>query len=219
MYAPGVQRGAVEFGSSTTGMTLEGTEFRYNYGTGLRIRHNAYVAGVNCHHNAILGLNATDATAPVIFASQFNWNNISLSERTFEAGGLKLWETDGAILRGCVGHDNFGKYIWLDNDNINYLIERNLSYNNEQQGIYIEICMGAGGIVRHNYCIGDQWEGATFGGIRDPIIEVRNSANCWIYGNTVVVMQPVTSASHENSAIAANNNDRGSSPTYGAPLL
>lgn len=53
-------------------------------------------------------------------------------------GGMKLWQTTGAIVSGNTVVDNHGVGIWLDNNNVDALVDDNIVAGNDREGIMVE---------------------------------------------------------------------------------
>ena len=53
-------------------------------------------------------------------------------------GGMKLWQTTGAIVTGNTVAANHGVGIWLDNDNVDALVSGNVVAGNDREGIMVE---------------------------------------------------------------------------------
>jgi len=75
-------------------------------------------------------------------------NNIYGFDPGWEAGGVKIAESDGVTFRGNHVHDNKGRGLWCDGDCRNVVYEENLVENNERNGIFHEISFNA--VVRNN---------------------------------------------------------------------
>jgi hypothetical protein len=76
--------------------------------------------------NEIVGNNADD------------WENKQLGCGC--SGGAKFWSVNGADIRNNWGvHDNHGVGLWADTNNNDFLIEKNLIEDNDDEGVFYEI--------------------------------------------------------------------------------
>jgi hypothetical protein len=107
------------------------------------------------------------------------WNGI---DPGWGSGWGKIWQADGFLIRGNYIHDDeLG--IWVDSDNINIIIEYNVSVDNQWEGIKVEI--GYDTIVRYNISMGNGITDDTF--FFDSQIVVQNAKNVEVHNNFVRV--------------------------------
>jgi hypothetical protein len=151
-YANLAQFGAIQT-DGVSGWVISGNEVRWNHGLGIRVSTGAKVTGNNVHHNGQLGIGG-GGTNVLVEGNQIAYNNAAGFDYGWEAGGTKFAGTTGLILRNNNAHHNNGPGLWLDIDNINYLIEGNTTEDNyatiaaAAPGIFIEISYG--GVIRNN---------------------------------------------------------------------
>ncbi len=69
------------------------------------------------------------------------------------SGGLKIWNSKNIIIRNNNVSNNNGAGIWVDNNNIDTLVEGNVVRDNTKRGIFLEISYSA--IVQKNYISGN----------------------------------------------------------------
>ncbi len=98
----------------------------------------------------------------------------SLGVCTGCAGGVKIWNSKGTIVRDNNVSGNNGAGIWVDNNNIDTLVESNVVKDNLKNGIYIEISYSA--IIQKNYVSGNYVSlGPTQGNFPDSGIYIAES--------------------------------------------
>lgn len=69
------------------------------------------------------------------------------------AGGLKVWNAKNVIIRNNNVSNNNGSGIWIDNNNIDILVEGNVVSDNTKRGIFYEISYS--GKIQKNYISGN----------------------------------------------------------------
>jgi parallel beta-helix repeat protein len=120
-----------------------------------------------------------------------SYNNTGGHDPNWEAGGMKLFYSDGLVIRNNHVHHNHGSMgIWLDFNLRNCLIEGNLVEHNGTGGILYEISYS--GTIRNNTVRNNGSWG----------IVVSTSSGVEVYDNTL------TDNAH---GILGIHNDRGSS--------
>lgn len=80
-------------------------------------------------------------------------------------GGMKLWQTTGAVVSGNVVAGNHGVGIWLDNDNVDALVAANAVTDNDREGIMVETSYNSrivGNVVARNAIVDARRRGTTF---------------------------------------------------------
>jgi parallel beta-helix repeat protein len=133
------------------------------------------------HHNGQLGIGGI--TKRSLFArNEIAFNNTKGYSTGWEAGGTKFALSRHLIVRGNHVHGNYGPGIWVDGDNINILIEKNVIEDNTRDGIFYEISYDAtirSNVVRRNgfgFC---RW-------MYGAGILIATSSNVEVYDNQVV---------------------------------
>jgi hypothetical protein len=151
-YANLAQFGAIH-PEGKSGWVIANNEVRFNHGVGIRIGDGARVTGNNVHHNGQMGIGGVGNDA-LVEGNEIAYNNTAGFNFSWEAGGTKFVNTNRLVLRNNFAHHNTGPGLWLDINNINFLIEGNTVEDNYAAdagpvaGIFIEISYG--GIIRNN---------------------------------------------------------------------
>ncbi|MFC7476243.1 right-handed parallel beta-helix repeat-containing protein [Dankookia sp. GCM10030260] len=180
-YASPLQRCTIGGDYLPTGWVIQDNEVRLNYGVGIGAGSNTQVLNNTVHDNGEMGLAGVGDNILIQgndIGTNGYWSGI---DTLWEGGGSKFALTDNLVVRGNHVHDNNGYGLWTDIDNIHTLYEGNLVENNRAAGINHEISYDA--VIRNNTLIGN--------GIDHPEwlwgagIQVQNSRNVEIYGNTV----------------------------------
>ncbi len=82
-------------------------------------------------------------------------------------GGMKFWDTDGALIHHCYVHDNEHTGIWADTNNIDFTIEDSYVADNYGVGIFYEISYNIG--CRRNTLLRNGiFLGANFASVFNP---------------------------------------------------
>jgi hypothetical protein len=136
-YAAPAQAAAVQ-GDNTTGWLIEDVRVRQSHGTGLRMGDRWVVRRTRVDHNGQLGI-AGGGVGSLVEDSEWDHNKTLGFQVGFAGGASKFFKTDGLILRRNYIHHNDGNGIWLDIDNIRYLVQDNRVEDNYGQGIFVEI--------------------------------------------------------------------------------
>lgn len=197
-YASRAQQGAMSLDGGS-GWLIENNEIRYNHGTGIRTHSDMVLRNNYVHHNGQIGV-AGLGDRILVEGNEISFNGISGFNPFWEAGGTKFVLTRDLVVRNNHVHDNRGRGIWTDIDNVNSLIEGNLAENNDQSGIAHEISYSAtirNNTVRGNGQAFDNW-------LWGAQILVQNSSDTTITGNTVTV------AAGGGDGIGVINQNRGS---------
>jgi parallel beta-helix repeat protein len=173
-YANPGQMGAV-YGDGATEWTIERNDIRLNHGAAisLTVSTSCRIANNHIHHNGQLGVAAWNSDRLHMEENEIDNNNFAGFETGWEAGGAKFSWSRNLIARGNVVHDNRGKGLWTDGDNIDTLYEGNTTTRNSDHGIFHEISYRA--IIRNNVSRSNGWHG----------IVVASSPDVEVYGNTV----------------------------------
>ncbi len=195
-YASPAQAGAVQ-GDATSGWRIEDCEVRQSHGIGIRIGDNWQVRGCRVHANGQLGL-ARGGAGSLIERCEIYGNKTVHFKTGFAGGALKFSKSKGLIFRNNKVHDNMGNGVWLDIDNIDYEVHDNVVYDNDSQGIFVEISYR--GKVYNNKVYGNGF-GRNSSWLYGAGILVAASPDVEIYGNEVM---------NNANGIAAIQQNRGS---------
>jgi hypothetical protein len=150
-YASAAQKGAIHAREGAR-WNIENCEARLNSGAGISIGTGGRVRNCDVHHNGQIGIEGNGKDIR-IEDSRIWSNNIYGFDPAWEAGGVKITESDGVTFRGNHIHDNNGPGLWCDIDCRNVVYEENLVENNQHVGIFHEISFNAvirRNVVRHN---------------------------------------------------------------------
>jgi len=187
-YAPRIQFGAVTH--SFGGWTFLNMVFQLNHGLGLSGWGQDIVLGCTLSNNGQMGIKTQNGDDGLILGNEIADNNYAGVDPEFEAGGTKFVKTTDLIARNNCVHDNLGHGLWFDIDNINPLLEHNIVFSNERDGIKYEISYT--GKIRNNYAFknGTLYTGneANLAGSQ---IKSQNSPGTIIEDNVVVVFSGV----------------------------
>ena len=151
---------------------------RAGTGTGWQVLRNKAYA------NGVAGITAYQCNGGLIPGNEVYGNNPS-GAFTMREGGMKVFKSVNLTIRGNNVHHNKGKGIWSDTNYPTMLIEGNTVTDNSGTGIYHEI--GYAAIIRNNTSSrnGNGSEQVS-GSITRAGIQVTNSPNVQVYGNTVM---------------------------------
>jgi hypothetical protein len=186
-YANIAQFGAIH-PEGKTGWVIANNEVRWNHGVGVRTGTGAKVTGNNVHHNGQLGIGGVGSDV-LVEGNEIAYNNAAGFNYGWEGGGTKFVATSRLTLRSNFAHHNNGPGLWLDIDNIDFLLEGNRADDNyatvsaAAPGIMIEISYG--GIIRNNTA---RRNGAGFSAwiwSAGILVAASGGAGLEIYGNTV----------------------------------
>jgi hypothetical protein len=131
---------------------MENCEVRLNSGAGISVGTGSRVRNCDIHHSGQIGIegNGNDIR---IEGNRIWSNNMHGFDPGWEAGGVKIAESDGVTFRGNHVHGNNGPGLWCDGDCRNVVYEGNLVENNLWNGIFHEISFKAlirNNVLRHN---------------------------------------------------------------------
>ena len=151
-FASAAQTGAIHAIEGAR-WTMENCEVRLNSGHGISVGTGSRVRNCDVHNNGQLGIggNGNDIR---IEGNRIWSNNIYGFDPGWEAGGVKIAESDGVTFRGNHVYDNKGIGLWCDGDCRNVVYEENLIENNQWSGIFHEISFKAvvrNNVLRHNH--------------------------------------------------------------------
>ena len=186
-FANLAQFGAIQT-DGASGWIITNNEVRWNHGLGIRVSSGAQVTGNNVHHNGQMGIGG-GGTDVLVENNQIYYNNAAGFDYGWEGGGTKFAGTTRLKLRNNVVHHNNGPGLWLDIDNIDFLIEGNTTEDNyatlaaAAPGIMIEISYG--GVIRNN---ASRRNGSGFSGwlwSAGILVAASGGSGLEIVGNTV----------------------------------
>jgi hypothetical protein len=211
-YSPKFHFGAILAGGdaeneNSDNWVIADCEISHNItGAGIRLGNRTQVLRNHIHHNGQIGMVGVFGDDILIEGNEFAYNNTDGYSLGNEAGGFKVAQSSGLVVRGNWSHHNQGPGMWTDFDNVNALYEDNLVEDNATAGIFHETSQAAvirNNVVRRNGFSFHSW---LYGGG----IQISTSKNVEIYGNTV----------EENArGIVGIMQTRASSPVYGRPSL
>ena len=125
---------------------------RLNSGAGIGVGTGSRVRNCDVHHNGQIGIagNGNDILhrGQPHLVEQYLWLRSG-----WEAGGVKIAESDGVTFRGNHVHDNYGLGLWCDVDCRNVVYEEISSRTINMIGIFHEISFKAvirNNVLRHN---------------------------------------------------------------------
>lgn len=189
-YTPPAQNGAIWGGddqsASTTGWTLDSLEVSYSKNLGVRIGNRMRVLRSNLHHNGTVNIGGVGRAVLVDGVESSYGNNGCVNNPGFESGGSKFVRTDSLVVRNSFFHHNCGVGLWLDIENINYVLENNRVEDNVREGICIEVSFG--GVIRNNSVSRNGWPTDPYrpnGWLWDAGIGIHASPDVEVYGNTL----------------------------------
>lgn len=193
-FASPAQRGAIwssKWGdpSYTHGENwlIENNIVRLNHGQGISTGHGAIVRGNKILDNGQMGLGSSGGGTSgsiLVENNEIAFSNGNHYQAGWEAGGMKLIRSDGAIIRNNYSHHNRGPGLWTDIDNINTLYEDNIVEDNLGMGIFHEISYDA--VIRNNVVRRNGFDAPTWysWGYNSGIL-ISNSPNVEVHDNVV----------------------------------
>ena len=129
-YASAAQKGAIHAREGAR-WTVENCEVRFNSGAGISVGTGSRVRNCDIHHNGQIGIEGNGRDIRI--EGNHIWsNNIYGFDPAWEAGGVKIAESDGVTFRGNHVHDNDGPGLWCDIECRNVVYEENLVENNQR---------------------------------------------------------------------------------------
>uniref|UniRef100_Q07KW3 Right handed beta helix domain-containing protein n=1 Tax=Rhodopseudomonas palustris (strain BisA53) TaxID=316055 RepID=Q07KW3_RHOP5 len=180
-YSSPAQEGAIQ-GEFATGWVVENCEIRFNSGAGVAVGSGGKLLHSKLHHNGQLGATAGGVNI-LMEGNEIAHNNIYGFNPYWEAGGVKITESDGVVLRNNHSHHNVGAGLWCDINVYNAVYEGNLVEYNQDAGIFHEISYAA--IIRDNTV---RFNGlADKGWVWGADIQIAASQNVKVYRNVVEV--------------------------------
>ena len=181
-YAVRAQWGAI--GGNTSGSAWEVTsvESCLNHGAGIYLGPNSQILNSYIHHNGQIGIKLSGANVKAV-NNEVSWNNQSGFYQEWEAGGSKFWSTTNLVVQGNYVHDNIGKGLWTDTNNVGTVYDANVVMNNAGVGIQHEVSYSS--IIRNNIVKGNSAVAVAWLG--NAQIRLMNSSNGNVYSNTIEV--------------------------------
>jgi parallel beta-helix repeat protein len=179
-YASPAQMGAIGNQFPANNWTVEYCDIRLNHGAGIMFTTDWKIRFSKIHDNGQLGLRGIGDRG-LVESNELYGNNDAHFAVDWEGGATKFLGTNGLTIRGNTSHHNIGLGLWSDLDNINTIYENNTLYNNRNGGISHEMSYDA--VIRNN----NAWDNGLpqCPWIWDGQIQVQNSPNVQVYGNTV----------------------------------
>lgn len=137
------QDAAIDF-RDALGWSLMYMDVSYNAHVGVLMKSNVSITYSYIHHNGSMGFGTdgswTDPGRNIVFTdNRVSLNNYLDQGDCDECGGTKMWASNGAYVAWNEFAANHGPGVWLDFNNVGYVIEQNFVHNNLGPGIEIEI--------------------------------------------------------------------------------
>ena len=220
-YSSAAQRGAI-FAGDGKAWTIENCEVRLNSGPGISVGIGIRVRNCDIHHNGQIGIQG-DGKDILIESNRIWSNNTRGFDPAWEAGGVKIAESDGIVLRNNHVYENNGNGLWCDIECRNVVYEGNLVENNLHIGIFHEISFNAvirNNIVRHNAITNRKWFwGTDIGVAASQDVEVTGNTITAAAGGCAVMLLDQGRRSDKGSEYKTRNNSvRSNAITFeGAP--
>lgn len=180
-YAAPGQVGAIR-GNDGVNWIVEDNTVQLNHGVGIVVGDGMIVRRNRVINNGQMGVSG-EGDNVIIEQNEIAYNNYASFAPGWEAGGVKLVGTSGAIVRHNYVHHNRGPGLWTDSDNINVLYEDNIVVHNRGPGIFHEISYDA--TIRHNVVMFNSPIPAAW--LYGAQILISSSRSAQIYDNLVVV--------------------------------
>lgn len=182
-YSTSIQAGAVGGAIASDGWIVRNNEVRLNHALGVTVGSGSRVVANRIADNGEMGIGCVGDDI-LIEDNEISGNGFFAGLDPFwEGGGGKCALTRGLVFRRNYAHHNNAFGFWTDIDNIDTLYEDNRIEYNANGGISHEISYRA--VIRNNTFKGNGrafsvwlWGGA---------IQIQNSQDVEIYGNTVTV--------------------------------
>jgi Right handed beta helix region len=134
-FAPPAQAGYAAV-KAAGGWKIIDNEISRNANLGLFYEGDStLVSGNYIHHNTASGLAGYNTTNSVVENNEVAFNGSG----AVNDGGSKWGESSGLIIRNNYFHDNNHAGIWLDTNNVNAVVTKNVSSNNVGTGLHDEV--------------------------------------------------------------------------------
>ncbi|MFZ1413421.1 MAG: right-handed parallel beta-helix repeat-containing protein, partial [Defluviicoccus sp.] len=180
-YAIPAQMGAIGDQYPADGWVIENNVIRHNHGMGVAFASNTVVRNNHIHHNGQSGIGGNGEKA-LIEENELSYNNYAGFSREWECGN-KLSNQVGTSVIGNYIHHNECTGLWIDIDNIDINIERNIIEYNAGNGIQYEISYRGSiidNVIRYNTDNKKDW-------LWNSQILIQNSQDIEVRGNKVIV--------------------------------
>jgi hypothetical protein len=181
-YASAAQYGAVGGNRAGTNWTVNQVEARWNHGAVIALGSGSTTSDSKIHHYGQEGL-ALSGTDCKVEGNEIAWNNYAGFAIKWDAGGAKFTRTTHLRVENNYVHDNMGKGLWTDIDNVDVVYTHNKVENNQGPGIQHEISYKA--VIADNQIGGNGIQTTRW--LWNAQIEIQNSSDVEVYGNTITV--------------------------------
>jgi hypothetical protein len=202
-YASTNQQGTINGNSSGVGWIISNNEVRWNHGIGIVLSSSSQARQNLLYHNGHTGLGAGGSHDLLVQGNEISYNSWNGVRCIWECGGAKWGNVKNLTVIGNYVHHNLGEGLWTDIDCADVTFDSNLVEHNLLAGIAHEISHRA--VIRNNVLRGNG--ATTFEWGWWSQIQIQNSTNTEVYGNTLV-LDPVRGG----NGITIVQQDRG--PTY-----
>ena len=197
MFANPAQSGAIG-GPPGTYWTVANVVATLNHGAGVAIRDGGRILNSKLLHNGQQGYHSDRGGGLLIAENEVAFNNFAGFDQGWEAGAGKLSHdnNDGGagpghthannertVLRNNFVHDNLGRGMWADVNDVRVSYLNNLVIRNSREGIAHEISHSAT-IEGNTLCFNGESDDIWLWGSQ---IVLQNSDNSVVYNNSVVV--------------------------------
>jgi hypothetical protein len=180
-YAVPAQMGAIGDQYPAAGWVIENNEIRHNHGMGVAFASNTLVRNNHIHHNGQSGIGGNGENT-LIQGNELSYNNYAGFSREWECGNKLSNQIGTSVIENYI-HHNECTGLWIDIDNIDMRIERNIIEYNAGNGIQYEISYRGSiidNVVRYNTDNKKDW-------LWNSQILIQNSQDIEVRGNTVIV--------------------------------
>ena len=144
------------------------------------------IIGCSFVDNGQLGVILSNSTGGVFLDNEVARNNYAGVSENFAGGGFKFSKTTDFTIRNNCIFENEGHALWLDGDNVRTIIEGNMVWDNQNDGIKFEISYD--GEIRGNISGGNGFENGNDGnGLGGCQIVTQNSSGTVTEDNVVEV--------------------------------
>lgn len=220
-YSSAAQKGAIHAREGAR-WTIENCEVRLNSGAGISVGTGSRVRNCDIDHNGQIGIEGNGKD--ILIENNRIWsNNIRGFDPAWEAGGVKIAESDRVTLRGNHVYDNDGAGLWCDIECRNVVYEGNLVENNRHIGIFHEISFNAvirDNVVRRNGSANRSWfwgADITLAASQDVVV-TGNRLTVSAGGCGIMLIDQGRRADNGREYRTRNNAVRGNETTFeGAP--
>ena len=180
-YFNPAQEGAVQ-GEEARGWRVEDCELRLNSGAGVSVGSGGAIRNNKIHHNGQLG--ATAGGSDILIEGNEIWaNNVYGFDYTWEAGGVKVTDSERVTFRRNHSYHNGGPGLWCDERCRDTVFEGNIVEFNDDAGIFLELSQTAvirDNTLRENGLDRPRWYWG-------PDIQIAASEGAQVYNNHITV--------------------------------